>query len=184
MTSNLSIDNQVLAGAFEEKLVPIIEQVIDGYGLAGLGVGIVKEGEVLFAQGFGKRNIDTGEPVTDRSLFHLASVSKSFVSTAIVQLWEGGHLDLDAPVKRYLPYFKLKGGDSEQITLRQLLSHTGGLPDTDDFGWHRSVFAGQPWASLLIWGFNARSEEEWRMYGLDNASLQPRTVRTLTKDMD
>jgi hypothetical protein len=58
-------------------------------------------------------------------------------------------------------------------------SRSTAVASTDDFRWHRAVFAGQPWATLLIWGWNARDEEEWRMYGLQNASLSPRTVRLL-----
>lgn len=140
MTSNRNADNQDVAGAIEETLVPLIEGVMDSHGLAGLAIGIVKEGEVILARGFGKRSLDSGEPVTAHSLFHVASVSKSFVATAIVQLWEGGHLDLDAPVRTYLPYFKLEGGDSGQITLRHLLSHTGGVPNTEDFDWHQPEY--------------------------------------------
>jgi CubicO group peptidase (beta-lactamase class C family) len=137
MTSNHDIGHHKLVSIIEEKLAPIIEQVIDSYGLAGLGVGIVKDGAVLFAEGFGQRSVDTGEPVTAHSLFHMASVSKPFVATAIMQLWEGGRLDLDAPVTAYLPYFALKGENSGQITIRQMLSHTGGVPDTDNYFWHQ-----------------------------------------------
>lgn len=133
--------NQPLSAALEEKLVPLIEEVVnEAYGLAGLAIGIVKEGEVLLARGFGKRNLETGEPVTAQSLFHLASVSKSFVATAIMQLWESGQLDLDAPVTTYLPYFTIKSGGSEQITLRHLLSHTGGMPDVEEYGWHQPEY--------------------------------------------
>ena len=78
MTSNRAIDNQALAGAIEAKLAPLIEQVIDSYGLAGLAMSIVRGGEVVLAQGFGRRSLDTGEPVTAHLLFHLASVSKPF----------------------------------------------------------------------------------------------------------
>ena len=126
-------EDQKLADAIATQLTPLIERVMDGYGLAGLGIGIVKGGEVLLARGFGVRSVETGAPVTARSLFHLASVSKPFVATAIVQLWEAGRLELDAPVITYLPYFALAGGDYGQITIRQLLTHTGGVPDTDGY---------------------------------------------------
>jgi len=141
MASNRNRNNQDLTSAIEEKLASLVEQTVnEAYGLAGLAIGIVKDGAVLFAQGFGQRNLDTGEPVTAHSLFHLASVSKSFVATAIMQLWEQGRLDLDAPVTTYLPYFTLKGGDTGQITLRHLLSHTGGVPDPEEYAWHQPEY--------------------------------------------
>lgn len=67
----------------------------------------------------------------------------------------------------------------EACSILEVCSRSTAVASTNDFRWHRSVFAGQPWASLLIWGWNAREEEEWRMYGLDNATLAPRTVRLL-----
>ena len=56
---------------------------------------------------------------------------------------------------------------------------TTARPSTADFEWHRSVFVGQPWATLLIWGYNAREEEDFRLYGLQNASFKERTIRVL-----
>ncbi len=58
---------------------------------------MVKDGEVLLAQGFGVRSVESREPVTERSLFHMASVSKPFVATAIVQLWEAGPAGAGCP---------------------------------------------------------------------------------------
>jgi hypothetical protein len=56
-------------------------------------------------------------------------------------------------------------------------------PSAADFQWHRSVFVGQPWATLLIWGYNAREQEDFRLYGLYNASFQERTIRLLHQDV-
>jgi CubicO group peptidase (beta-lactamase class C family) len=104
------------------------------FGVAGLAIGIVK-GEQVYARGFGVKNIETQEPVTDRSLFHLASISKTFVATAIMQLVEQGKLELEAPVHAYLPDFRLDDERFRDITVRQMLNHTSGMPDTDDYGW-------------------------------------------------
>lgn len=130
------VSNQKLAGGIEEKLAPLIEHIVAACGLAGLAIGIVKAGELVYAQGFGVRNLATQEPVTPRSLFHLASVSKTFVATAIVQLVEQGQVALDAPVVTYLPYFCLKDARYRAITVQQMLSHTSGMPDEVDFHWH------------------------------------------------
>src|SRR5215207_1106487 len=136
MTLHHTISNQSLRHAIETKLVPIVEAVTSSYDLAGLALGIVSGGEILLAQGFGKRNVETGEPVTPHSLFHMASVSKPFVATAMMQLVEADMIDLQAPVVRYLPYFRLADERYPTITLQQMLSHTSGMPDTDDYHWY------------------------------------------------
>ena len=56
---------------------------------------------------------------------------------------------------------------------------TNAVISTDDEQWHRSVFSGQPWATLLIFGWNARDEEDWKLYGLKEGRLQPRSLRLL-----
>ncbi|MEM7132372.1 MAG: serine hydrolase [Chloroflexota bacterium] len=87
----------------------------------------VRSGELAYAQGFGVRNLNTGEPVTPPSLFHLASISKTFVSAAIIQLVEQGKVSLDAPIITYLPYFRLKDERYKEITVKQMLNNTSGM---------------------------------------------------------
>jgi CubicO group peptidase (beta-lactamase class C family) len=120
----------------------LAHMVINGFGVAGLAIGVVK-GEQVYARGFGAKNIETQEPVTASSLFHLASISKTFVATAVVQLAEQGKLELDAPLTDYLPDFALADERYQQITVRQLLNHTAGMPDTDDYGWDRPEYDDQ-----------------------------------------
>jgi CubicO group peptidase (beta-lactamase class C family) len=132
--------NQNVKVMLEAKLQPFVQEVVASFALAGLAIGIVKSGEVVYARGFGVRSLDTQEPVTPRSLFHLASVSKPFVATAIVQLVEQGKIALDAPVVTYLPYFRLKDPRYKEITVRQMLSHTGGMPDSDEYHWHEPEY--------------------------------------------
>jgi CubicO group peptidase (beta-lactamase class C family) len=125
-----------LPARLETKLAPFGQQVVAACGMAGLAIAIVKSGELVYSQGFGVRNLDTWEPVSPASLFHMASVSKTFVATAIIQLVELGQVALDGPVITYLPYFKLKDPRYQAITIRQLLSHTSGLPDIAEYHWH------------------------------------------------
>src|SRR3712207_1747798 len=116
--------SQALKATIEAKVQPFAQHVVESFGLAGLAIGMVKSGELVYAQGFGVRSLDSQEPVTPRSLFHLASVSKPFVATAIVQLVEQGQIALDAPIVTYLPYFRLKDPRYKDITVRQMLTHT------------------------------------------------------------
>ena len=132
--------NQEITALLEEQLEPLIEQVVASFEMAGLAIGIVLFDEVVYAKGFGVKHLETREPVTATSLFHLASVSKPFVATAIMQLAEQGKLDLDAPVVRYLPYFALDDERYPSITVQQMLSHTSGMPDEEMYYWDQPQY--------------------------------------------
>jgi CubicO group peptidase (beta-lactamase class C family) len=70
----------------------------------------------------------------------MASISKPFVATAIMQLVEQGKIDLEAPVTTYLPYFKLDDERYNDITIQQMLSHVSGMPDVMDYEWDNPVY--------------------------------------------
>ena len=125
--------------ALQKEVDALAQTVINGFGVAGMAIGIVQNGHI-YANGFGVKDIETQEPVTANSLFHLASISKTFVATAVMQLVEGGKLELDAPLVTYLPDFILDDERNQEITVQQMLSHTAGMPDTDDYGWDRPEY--------------------------------------------
>lgn len=107
---------------------------------AGLAVGIVYDHQPIYAKGFGRKNTDTGEPVDEHTLFHMASIAKTYVATAVMQLAEQGAVRLDEKITAYLPYFHLRDERCRNITVRQLLSHTSGMPDEDEYEWDRPQF--------------------------------------------
>jgi serine beta-lactamase-like protein LACTB, mitochondrial len=90
----------------------------------GVAVAMVLDGKTVWAQGFGKADLENSAPATPETLFRLASVSKPLTATAILQLVERGKLDLDAEVQTYCPAFPKK---EWPITSRQLLGHLGGI---------------------------------------------------------
>ncbi len=95
--------------------------------IPGAAIGIVKDGQILYVKGYGVAD-PAGRAVTPQTPFFLGSVSKSFTALAIMQLVEAGKIDLDAPVQRYLPGFRLADPPAAQaITVRQLLEQTSGL---------------------------------------------------------
>ena len=125
----------------DKKLTPYIQNIITSYDLPGLAIGIVKDNEIVYAKAFGFKNIETKEPLTIRNLFHMASVSKPFVASAIMQLVEQGKIDLDSSLLTYLPYFKLDGEQYENITIKQMLNHISGMPDVQDYEWDKPVYS-------------------------------------------
>ena len=126
--------------SLETMLTPYIEKMMVAYDLPGLSIGVVLENEIVYAKAFGSQNIEILEPVTIRSLFHMASISKPFVATAVMQLVEQGKLGLEDPVIRYIPYFHLEGGPYDSITIRQMLNHIAGMPDVLDYEWENPVY--------------------------------------------
>lgn len=122
-----------------QEIETLAQTVIDRFGVAGMAIGIVR-GEQVYAKGFGVKDIETRQPVTASSLFHLASISKTFVAAAVIQLSEQGKLSLDAPVLQYLSGFRLADERYRQITVRHMLTHTSGMPDTDDYGWSQPEY--------------------------------------------
>lgn len=100
--------------------------------LPGLALGIVHGDRVVHLRGFGHAD-PSGRPATPQTPFLLASTTKSFTALAIMQLVEAGKIDLDAPVQRYLPWFRLADpAASARITVRHLLNHTSGLADPSE----------------------------------------------------
>lgn len=118
-----------LDAATSAKVDALVEAQMKELGVPGVAVGIVKDGALVYAKGFGVTKRDGGMPVTPATFFQLASIAKTFTSTAILQLVEQGKVELDAPVTKYLPYFALADGREGEITVRHLLTHTSGLPD-------------------------------------------------------
>ncbi|MEM6816596.1 MAG: serine hydrolase domain-containing protein [Bacteroidota bacterium] len=106
----------------------------------GLAIGIVANGETLYAKGFGVKKLGGTDSVTTTSVFHLASISKTFVATSIGLLIEQQKLTLEDKVTDHLPYFEMKDSRYKDITIRHLLTHTSGMPDVSNYHWKKAQF--------------------------------------------
>lgn len=104
-----------------------IEAQMKEIGLPGLALGIVHGDQIVYLQGYGIAN-PSGQSVTAQTPFRLASLAKPVTALAIMQLVEAGKVELDAPVQRYLPYFRLTDEQAAAaLTVRHLLNHVSGL---------------------------------------------------------
>jgi CubicO group peptidase (beta-lactamase class C family) len=126
---------------YVQQLQPLLEQFVQWQEIPGLAIGIVENDQLVYAHAFGVKHLGRpADPLTTRSLFHMASITKPFVGTAIMQLVERGIVDLAAPVVKYLPYFRLADDRYNQITVRQMVTHTSGLPDVEDYEWDKPQY--------------------------------------------
>ncbi len=99
-------------------------------GYPGMAVGVVSDQRVVWANGFGLANVAGKVPMTPQTKIRMASHSKLFTATAIMQLREQGKLHLDDPVSKHLPWFGVTSPrpDDPPITIEELLTHSSGLP--------------------------------------------------------
>jgi CubicO group peptidase (beta-lactamase class C family) len=94
--------------------------------IPGLALAIVRNGEIVKAQGYGLANIELDVPVKPETIFQTGSVGKQFTATAVMMLVEDGKIRLDEPIGKYLPGSPVSWNG---ITVRNLLTHTSGVPD-------------------------------------------------------
>ena len=112
-----------------DGLADYIRASMADWDLPGLAVAVVHDGEVIFAEGFGVKELGRDDPVDAHTLFQIGSVSKSFGAAAIGALVDDGLVDWDDPVVGHVPWFRVKDAEAtRRMTIRDLLAHTSGMP--------------------------------------------------------
>ncbi len=113
---------------FSTRIDSIAQAALDSGSVAGISVAVAREGEVVYARGYGFMDIEHEVPAAPETVYVIASVTKLLTAATVMQLVEKGLLSLDDELPSLLPAFpNLEQG--RQITLRHLLNHTSGLPD-------------------------------------------------------
>jgi CubicO group peptidase (beta-lactamase class C family) len=113
-----------------ERLVEQLEQQRQALHIPGMAIAVVKDDEVILAQGFGVADIEKETPVTPQTIFAIGSSTKAFTATLVGMLVDEGKMDWDDPVTDYLPYFTLdieSEDENAEATIRDLLSHRTGF---------------------------------------------------------
>ena len=134
----ISSDPEVLGA--ERLFAAWIEGQLRQRGLPGVVVGVVAGDDLVWSQAFGLADVASRRAMTTETKFRMASHSKLFTATAIMQLREQGKVRLDDPVSQHLPWFRMTpaGDDDGPVTIEQLLTHSSGLQRE----------AGDHWVSL------------------------------------
>jgi CubicO group peptidase (beta-lactamase class C family) len=110
----------------DPTLDTLVRDAMERYHVPGVAIGMLRADAVEVA-GFGVTSVEHPLPVDGDTLFQIASVTKTMTATVIMRLVERGALDLDAPVRRYIPAFRLRDAAAqERATVRHLVTHTGG----------------------------------------------------------
>jgi len=123
-----------MASAQHENAEADFEQVMSRFNTVGASVAVVKEGKIIYTHSFGLKDLENKTPLTDQDIFRIASISKSFSATSIMQLIEAGKLSLDDDFGD-LVGFKIRNPKfpDQKITLKMALSHTSSLNDSQGY---------------------------------------------------
>jgi CubicO group peptidase (beta-lactamase class C family) len=117
-----------------------VREAMKAWQVPGAAVAVVRDGETVYAKGFGVRSVDARDPVTPDTLFPIGSCSKSFTTTSLALLVDEGKVGWDDPVRKHLPWFRLSDPLADkEVRLRDLLCHRTGLAG-HDLLWYRA-----PW---------------------------------------
>lgn len=113
-----------------------VAKAVRDWNAVGLAVAVVKDGQVVFARGYGVRELGKPDPVDTNTRFAIGSTTKAITAAALGMLVDEGKVRWDDPVTKYLPGFQLYDPYvTREITIRDLLTHRAGLPNTD-FLWY------------------------------------------------
>jgi len=121
-----------------KDLDQLINQALEDFQIPGAAVGVLVDGEVVLAKGYGYRDLEKALPVTKKTLFAIGSCTKAFTTFVLGTLVDDGLLEWDKPVIEYIPEFRLWDQHATQkLTVRDLVTHRSGLP-RHDFLWYNS----------------------------------------------
>jgi CubicO group peptidase (beta-lactamase class C family) len=144
LQTSLVASGQTQTAAVFEKFKQRYEEGLQKHGIVGSSFVFLREGRVVSSLLWGSANLEKQQAVTDRTIYHWASITKTLTGIAIMQLRDRGKLKLDDPIIKYIPELKTVHdpyGDMSEITLRHLMSHSSGFrgatwPWGGDQPWH------------------------------------------------
>lgn len=121
--------------SFRKAIDSIVMSKMDQYVIPGLAIGVVKNDSILYTKGYGVREMGKDDLVSEQSIFHTASISKLFTAMAVVHLVDRGKLSIDDKLLDIIPNLNYVDERIKEITIKQLLNHTSGLPDIKNYHW-------------------------------------------------
>lgn len=117
------------------KIDSIIASKMNTYNIPGLSIGIVRSDSIFYTKGYGLKSIVEKDTISENTVFHTASISKLFTAQMIMQLVANNKLRLNDRIVDIIPDLKYANEEVRLITIKNLLNHTSGLPDINNYHW-------------------------------------------------
>lgn len=140
-TVSKETDPAAKAVAALEGFDKVAEEGLKALKVPGIAMAVIKDDKVIYAKGFGMKDIENKLPVTPDTIFAIGSASKAFTVFALGKLVDEGKVEWDKPVRNYIPWFRLYDKEAgERLTPRDLVTHRSGLP-RHDLVWYNNLTA-------------------------------------------
>ena len=145
------------------KLPSIIEAEMEENEFPSLSIAIVHDQDIVFNQAFGYADLDDKRSATTGTIYRIGSVTKVFTALMLVQMYDNGFVSLDTPVKKYLPEYKVISPfpDTQPTTLKQLATHTSGLPRETSVGFYKQIH-------IMKWALTRGESKMYQLPSIDN----------------
>ena len=158
-------------------------RIMEDWQIPGVAVGVIHDGEIVLASGFGLRDVENRLPVTEHTTMAIGSNSKSFTVTMMAMLVDDGRLDWDEPVRDFLPDFRLYDEfATAEMTPRDLVTHQSGLPRHDNVWYGRAATREEIFAKLRYLKPNASFRSRYQYQNLMFMTAGFLTERLTGKD--
>ena len=120
--------SSIFGQSSDKRIAEQIDELFSRYNSStpGVAIAVVRDGKVSFKKGYGSANLEYGQPITPKTVFNIASVSKQFTAFSIYLLEKQGKLSLDDDVRKYIPELPNHG---KTVRIKHLLAHTSGVRD-------------------------------------------------------
>ena len=128
-------ENNESKTSFLIKVDSIVTNKMNQYEIPGLSIGLVQNGSIIYSKGYGVKSIKSDKLVTENTIFHTASISKLFTAVAIMDLISQKKLNINDKLLDVLPELKYDDIRVQNITIKNLLNHTSGIPDINNYHW-------------------------------------------------
>lgn len=133
---NIEVNNTT--SSFKEKVDSIVINKMNQYNIPGISIGLISDGSIIYNKGYGIKNIKTKDIVSESTIFHTASISKLFTAVAIMKLIQQKKITINDKLVNLLPELKFDDERVRNITVKNLLNHTSGLPDINNYHWNNN----------------------------------------------
>lgn len=135
----------------EHEVDSLVKYIAKSNDIKGLSIGVVFDNQIAFSKGYGHLKKDCNQrEINSTTPMLSASISKTFVATAILQLQEKGLLNISDSIIKYLPQFRMRGEKYKVITIRQLLNHTSGLSEGSNYSWDKKKNKGKDIENFVL----------------------------------